>query len=184
MAGSKTGGTIAVKNNKLISFYNELAKLLLWLRPGKLSLKVSRIKAALEGPVRTYSDTRDKLIDELVVWIPAKEGKPKKRAKKPHDDIPTVEVWDFGANEEEFENRNKELEEATTEITVPAFLTDDDLDRFEKDRIEKPVGADGKAISGVDFMLLMPVFESEQPKPDKGEKAAAKSDEAGDEKDD
>lgn len=152
--------TLEVQNPKVIPLFNELAKALLWLKPGKLSWKVSRIKDACEKPAMQYQKAKEAMIDDLVEFEPQEEGKQRVRKKRLH---PTgVEVWDFGANETEFERRDRELSDAVTEITVPTMLTEADIEAFEKQRVDKaPVDAQGKVVAGVDFSLLMPVIELE-----------------------
>lgn len=159
------GKFIQLRSDRLIPLYNEIIKLLLWLRPGALSLKVARIKAAFEKPTTTYSDQRERMIDELVLFEPEEDGKPKKRRQRPHDVFPNVRVWDFGDRELEFEKRDKELRETEVEVYVGALLTEADLLKFEKERIEKPVGGDGKQIAGVDFTILYPICELKEEEP-------------------
>lgn len=158
------------KNSTYIPALNALAALITWLKPGMLSFRFGQLKSAIEPVAVRIEKEHQGMIDEHVLFDV--EQPKDEHDKRTPDELPRkrririgdtgLPEFDFGQKAATFREKYRELIEGETEITFTRLITEDDINRIEKERREtKPKGPDGQVVElpPVDFSALMPFME-------------------------
>lgn len=141
--------TVRIKNAELNAAHHALTALGTWVRPGLLALRIGQLRHAIGAVAKAVGEQLEALVEEFVVT--EGEGDEKKRKTQPG---PQGEEWVL-TDRTEFLKRERELLEATSEVSLQRLLTEADLEKLEKDAAR----ADVAKTHPVDFAALLPLLE-------------------------
>jgi hypothetical protein len=140
---------IRVRNRDLLPTLNALGALSQWLRPGVLALRVGQILHGFQQPTEAVMKERMRILQELAQYED-RDGERVMRTKQG----PTGEEAVFGANQEEWDRRERELMEDVSVIEVPRLLVEADIVK-----VDTVCRKDVPNLPAVDFAAITRVME-------------------------
>lgn len=137
--------TVSIKNSDLPMVFEHLARLVAWVKPGIMSLNLSRDKAAIEQVTMDVVKQKRELLKLCAVW----ENDQCKMQKVNGMDVP---VWNGDESEATFKRESKEIDEASTIVSLPVLLTEQHVEKIEASLV-----ATSEA-PAADFSALFPIM--------------------------